>query len=221
MVKILEKSHAIKLREKGHSYQYIAKKIKVSKSTLSSWLSEIPYIPNEETIDRIGKARARAGQVKSQQKISSILNARDVARKDIGILSKRDIFMLGVGLYMGEGTKTQGIVRVINADPRIITFIIKWFKVVCGLQNENFKIRVHLYPDNNIEECLNFWSKTSTIPRTQFLKTQIDFRKDKKKFKRGKLPYGTAHLSVLSNGKKEFGVFLSRRINAWIEMVLK
>src|SRR3989338_5634425 len=76
MVKILEKSHAIKLREKGHSYQYIAKKIKVSKSTLSSWLSEIPYIPNEETIDRIGKARARAGQVKSQQKISSILNAR-------------------------------------------------------------------------------------------------------------------------------------------------
>src|SRR3989338_963966 len=221
MVKIVAKKHAIKLRKQGHSYQYIAEKISVPKSTLSSWLGEIPYVPNKETLERIGKARAMSGQVKSQQKMHSILKAREIAKRDIGVLNKRDLFMLGLGLYIGEGTKTHGIVRVINADPRVIVFVVKWFKIVCGLQNENFKIRIHLYPDNNKEECLNFWSKTSTIPRTQFLKTQVDFRKDKKKLKRGKLPYGTAHLSVLSNGKKEFGVFLSRRINAWIEMVLQ
>jgi hypothetical protein len=46
-------------------------------------------------------------------------------------------------------------------------------------------------------------------------------RKDKKLFKRGKLPYGTAHLAIKSNGEKKFGVFLARKINAWIEKVLE
>ena len=220
MTKVVAKKEATLLRSAGHSYNYIASKVGVSKSTISDWLAKIPYNPNKETIDRIGKARARSGLVKHLQKMASIRRARCLARADISSMNKRDLFMLGLGLYIGEGTKTHGITRVINADPKIIQLAIRWFKEICGVGKKNFRMRIFLYPDNDVEECLNFWSKSSTIPRSQFQKTQIDLRKDKKRFKRGKLPYGTAHLAIRSNGKKEFGVFLARRINAWIEEVL-
>jgi len=209
------------LRKEGHSYNYISQKTGMSKSTLSGWLSSIPYTPNKITIERIGKARAASGRVKAKIKLESMKRAGREAKKEIGELTKRDLFMLGIGIYIGEGAKTFDIVRIINADPKIIKFSVKWFEEVCGLPRENFRIRLHLYPDNNIKQCKKFWSSISEIPENQFQKTHIDERKDKKMFKRGKLPYGTAHLSIRSNGKKEFGVFLARKINAWIGEVLK
>ena len=210
-----------KLRKEGHSYNYISQQTGVSKSTLSGWLSGIPYTPNKITIERIGKARAASGRVKAKQKLDSIEKADAEAKNEIGEIKKRDLFMLGVGIYIGEGTKTNNIVRIINADPKIIKFAVKWFEEICGLSRDNFRIRLHLYPDNNIKKCIQFWSDISGIPLSQFQKTYIDIRKDKKMFKRGKLPYGTAHLSIKSNGKKEFGVFFSRKINGWIKEVLK
>lgn len=210
-----------KLRKDGYSYNYISSKTGVSKSTLSGWLAGVPYQPNQITIEKIGKARAASGHAKARQKLQSFESAERRAKSDIGKISKRDLFMIGIGIYIGEGTKTNDIVRVINADPKIIRFIIGWFEQVCGLVRENFRIRLHLYPDNNIENCIHFWSEISGIPVHQFQKTQIDLRENKKMSKRGKLPHGTAHLSIRSNGKKEFGVFLARRINAWIGEVLK
>ena len=214
------KNKAIELRNEGYSYTGISKKISVAKSTLSDWLSGINYVPNKETLDKIGKARIAANASKRRIKLESIFSAKKQAEIDIGDMTNRDIFMLGIGLYLGEGTKTHNIVRVINSNPKTISLAIRWFREVCGLSVDNFKIRLHLYPDNNVEESIKYWSLQTKIPESYFYKPHIDTRKDKKNFKNSKLPFGTAHLSVKSNGKKEFGVVLSRRINAWIDRVL-
>ena len=79
---------------------------------------------------------------------------------------------------------------------------------------------LHIYPDCDEEKRLQFWSEATTIPRSQFLKTVVDWRKDKKTFKSGKLPHGAAHLRVNSLGEKRFGVFLARKILAWSDEVL-
>ncbi len=215
------REQVFKLREDGYSYNFISEKIGISKSTLSGWLSGVPYTPNKETIARIGKARAASGEWKAKRKLESFEQAARAAKNEIGKITKRDLFMLGIGIYIGEGAKTNDHIRVINADPKIIKFAVGWFEKVCGLSRENFRIRLHLYPDNNIEQCIKFWSGASGIPMNQFQKTHIDIRENKKIFKKGKLPHGTAHLSIRSNGKKEFGVFLARKINAWIGEVLK
>lgn len=221
MAKPLLRDRALELRKQGYSYRHIAEHTNVSKGTLSVWLANVPYIPNAETIEKIGKARAASGLAKHRIKINSLEKAATEAKKDIGHLSRRDLFMVGLGLYVGEGTKTHNIIRVINGNPKIIQFAVKWFQSICGLSVSNFRIRLHLYPDNDITESVRYWSEETSIPETQFYKVQIDTRKDKKAFKRGKLPFGTAHLCVLSNGKKEFGAFLARKINAWIAEVLK
>lgn len=218
---LLLRQQAFNLRARGYSYTYIGEKIKISKSTLSDWLSSVPYSPNKEMLIKLGNARAASGLAKHKLKLQCFKEAGEQARKEIGLLSERDVFMLGIGLYLGEGTKTHDIVRVINANSKVIRFAVRWFQEVCGLPLSNFKLRLHVYPDNNVQKCIQFWSKEVQIPESQFQETQIDFRKDKKRFKRGKLPYGTAHLSIRSGGEKRFGVFLARKINAWIEEVLK
>ena len=81
------------LRKEGHSYNYISQKTGMSKSTLSGWLSSIPYTPNKITIERIGKARAASGRVKAKIKLESMKRAGREAKKEIGELTKRDLFM--------------------------------------------------------------------------------------------------------------------------------
>lgn len=66
-----------------------------------------------------------------------------------------------------------------------------------------------------------YCSKETGIPEGQFGKTQVDKRKNTSMAKRGKLGYGTAHLTVVSNGRKKFEsmALLRRRINAQMDEV--
>lgn len=215
------REHVFSLRKQGYSYNMISERTGVSKGTLSDWLSEMNFVPNNEVIERIGRARTAAVLAQQQRKLKSLALARSMAGRDIQSVSKRDLLMLGLGVYIGEGSKSFGITKVVNSNPKIIRLCLQWFKTVFGLTDRNFRVRIHLYPDNNLKETLHFWSKELKIPLGQFQKTQIDYRTGKKMFKRGKLPHGTAHVTVQSMGRLEHGVFLQRRINAWIEKVLK
>ncbi|HEY4474153.1 MAG TPA: helix-turn-helix transcriptional regulator [Candidatus Paceibacterota bacterium] len=210
------RKQAFELRKKGYSYSYISKHTGLSKSTLSDWLAAELYTPNEETIEKIGKARAISIQKAIQKKQMSFQTAKNIAQKEIKSVSRRDLFMFGLGLYLGEGAKTADIVRVVNADPRVIKISIEWFKLL-GVTTEQFAPRLHLYPDSSIEECLQFWSLETTIPISQFQKSSIDWRTNKKAIKHGKLPYGTLHLGIRALGRPDYGSFFSRKILALIE----
>ena len=214
------KDQAIIYRKRGYSYGMIKERLGTPKSTLSDWLKDTEYSPNKEVIRRIGIARAKSGQLKHEKRIASIKKAKGQAKKDINKLSKRDVFMLGIGLYWGEGAKRSGeTVSLMNCDPKIINTTIKWLQNTCSLKSENFKLTVHAYPDNNINKCIRYWSLETGIPKTQFCKSQIDRRTDKKSKKKNMLPYGTLKIVVRSNGNEDFGVYLHRRIIGWIDAV--
>jgi len=214
------KEKAIDYRKRGYSYNMISEKLGLSKGTLSNWLKEVPYKPNKEALKRIQLAPSKSAEIVHNRKVANIARIKKLAVEDFGKLTKRDLWLLGIGLYLGEGSKLYETIRLINSDPEIIKLAIKWFQEICGLRNENFTPSVHLYPDNDIKETINYWSKITGFPKKQFGKTQIDLRSNKSKKKKRKLPYGTLHLQIRSRGKKEFGVNLHRRIMGWIEAVL-
>lgn len=214
------KDKALFLRKEGYSYKHIAEKTGFSKSTLSDWLGALPYTPNVYTISVIGKARAASGAKKSEIKRASIKAARQEAIKQLGRVTQRDLYMFGLGLYLGEGSKTNSIVRVVNSDPQVIQLAISWF-VSQGIPKKNFFVTLHVYPDSNAEDSLRFWSKITTLPRHQFGKIQVDRRSNKKTSNLGKLPYGTAHMTVRSGGDKKLGAFLARKIQASVDEIAK
>lgn len=214
------KQKAIDLRKDGYSYNYIIKHVPVTKSTLSEWLHDIPFTPNKHTLETIGKARIASGLYHHKMRVKSLEKADELAKKRIFNMSDRDIFMLGLGVYIGEGCKTYNITKVSNSDPKIIKFSSRWFKTCFGIKTEQIKVRLHLYPDNDIDKCTEYWSKMIDVPKNQFYKPSIDRRKNKKNSNRKKLPYGTAHMIVNSLGNKKDGVSLNRYLLALINRVL-
>ena len=218
MAKPLLRKRAIELRDGGFSYSYIQNQVNVSKSTLSLWLRDVSYTPNTETINKI--KRVRANLVDGRKKIKQVSEeeALNLATKDIGKMSGRDLLMIGLGIYMGEGSKTVCL-RLVNSDPTIIKTGIIWFKKTYGLTNKNFVVRVHLYPDCDIELSKKYWSKWTGLPLTQFHPVHVDKRLNKKIRNNRKLLFGTAHVTIRSGNRREFGMLLMRRILNSIDIV--
>jgi len=206
------KEEAIRLRNLGFSYSMISVKTGVSKSTLNYWLRNIPYKPNTIVLRRILEAPLKSAKVLRDKKINNIRIAKEIAIKELGKITKRDLLMMGIGLYIGEGTKNKTqMVRITNSDPKVIKLAIAWLISACGLGIKNLRVAIHTYPDIDIEKTLNYWSNITHIPRDQFRKTQIDTRLNKSKINVGKSLYGTANIIVHSNGQKKFGVFLFKK----------
>ncbi len=214
------KAEAIKLREAGYSYGMINQKLGVPKGTLSEWFKEKPFKPNKEVLRRIQYGPIRSGERSHNQKVAEVARMRGIGRAEIGALTKRDLHMLGLGLYIGEGSKAFEEIQIANANPAVIKFMIRWLKEVFNLAIENITIAIHLYPDSDKEESLRFWQSVTGLPHANFRKTYIDTRENKSKFKNNKLPNGTVYIKVRSNGDPEKGVRLHRRLQGWMEAAL-
>ena len=213
------KGRAANLRRRGWSYNVIARRLGVGKSTLSHWLRDIPYQPNQAVIERVRLGPARSAVTKQRRRLEEINYFRSEGRREIGRLSDRDLLLLGLGLYMGEGSKLYEDVRIVNSDPQVLRVAMEWLRRSCGVPNQNFSVAVHLYPDSSPEASVRYWSRVTGVPQRQFEGVQIDRRLDKSARKRRQLPYGTAHVKVYSRGDHRFGVALHRRIMGWIEAV--
>ena len=214
------RNSAEKLREQGYSYNLINQKLGISKSTMSYWFKDKPYTPNEVVLRRIKNTGAINGIRNHNKRVQEIEMLKEQGIKELGILSERDLWLVGIGLYIGEGAKTTESIRVSNSDPAVIRLAVKWLKEVFKLSNENFVVRLHIYPDTNFKESRIYWQKVTGLSKKNFYRPSIDKRIDKQKSRSGKIPYGTAHVTVVSNGDKEKGVRAFRKMNGWITGVM-
>ena len=175
MARKKDKQKAITMRKQGMSYSQIKDKLKVSKSTLSGWLYDMPLSP-----DRIKELRdfsprriesyRNTMRLKKEARFSTVYKK---VSKDIGSLSKRDLFIAGLFLYWGEGTKNKNAsVEFTNTNPAMIKFFIKWLELL-NIKKERLKIKLHLYSDMNVKKGIAFWSKELKIPISQFSKPYI------------------------------------------------
>ena len=213
------KWRAVDLRRRGWSYKIISSRLGVAKSTLSHWLREVPYQPNQTIIERIRLGPAHAAVTKQRRRAKQIELLRAEGCREIGRLSARDLLFFGLGLYLGEGTKLYEEVRLINADPRAIKVAMRWLRKACRVPEKNFV--VHAYPDTSPAAAVRYWAKLTGVPPGQFERVQIDRRLNKSAKKHRRLPYGTAHIRVCSRGNPRFGVALHRRIMGWMDAAFR
>jgi len=115
--------------------------------------------------------------------------------------TKKDIelFNLGVGLFLGEGTKKNKFnVIVTNSDYRILQLYLKFLREICGAEETKIKAALNIFDDINPKKALNFWSKMTEIPTSRFGKTII--RKSRGGSYKNKSVYGTLTI-YLANTK--------------------
>src|SRR3990167_6160454 len=205
MSKQLLKSEAILLRQKGYSYELIKQSIGVSKSTLCDWLRNIPFKPNSTTLERMNRGRIKSIVTLKRLRLERIKFARDTSKLELGKITKRDLMMVGIGLYIGEGGKyDKGCIQFSNSDPRVIKLAMNWFTIALRIPIIKFRGIIHIYPDIDTKTALNYWSKLTKIPKNQFNKTYVDLRTNKSIKNKRKLLFGTLHIRIKALDNKDF-----------------
>ena len=170
-----KKSEAIRMRKEGASYSQIKDKLKVSKSSLSLWLHDMP-LPEKrlrELRDWNAVRIERFSNTMRRKREDRWAEVRKRAKKDMGSLSRRELLIAGLFLYWGEGGKTMlASTSVSNTDPAMLRFFIRWLELL-GVSKNRLRVHIHLYADMDIKEELQFWSKALNLPSTSFTKPYI------------------------------------------------
>jgi transcriptional regulator with XRE-family HTH domain len=170
-----DKQKALVMRKKGMSYNQIKEKLDVSKSTLSGWLSDFPLSEKRirELRDNNPIRIEHYRNTMRKKKEIKLLEAYNKVSENIYTLNKREIFLTGLFLYWGEGSKTRTAVSALsNTDPAVLMFYIKWLKNF-GVKKKNLKAKLQLYQDMNVKNLTKYWSRKLRIPVSSFNKPYV------------------------------------------------
>lgn len=138
--------------------------------------------------------------------------------REIASLSHRDLFILGIALYWGEGYKSGNKeCGLTNSDPVIIQAFIFWLKKIYSVQEKDLILRVSLNESHRGRVSLveQYWSRVTNIPPSQFTKTSLIRSRSKKTFSNLDVHFGTLRVKVRR------GTSLRRRIMGSIERLRK
>ncbi len=173
--RLKDKEKAREMRADGKSYSEIKNVLRVSKSSLSVWLRDMPLSAEQMRMvrdfnpRRIERYRATM-EAKRQMRLE---RAYEKAAQNIGTMSEREIFLAGLFLYWGEGAKTmRGTLMVSNTDPDALRFFLRWLDYF-GVDRSRVRIKLQLYVDMNIRKETGFWAKTLGVSTSQFRKPYI------------------------------------------------
>jgi hypothetical protein len=215
-MKVLEKERARKLREKGLSINQIVKETGFSKASVSLWVRDI-FLTKEQRKGLSEKGRSlesierrRAARIFNEDKKRKFIT--NEAKRDFKKVTLNDLKLIGIILYLGEGSKNKrGTVAVTNSDPSVIKIMMRFFREICKVPESKFRGYIHTFQYADVKKTEKYWSQITGIPSKQFYKTYIKPSSVSKQ-KRKTLPFGTFDLSV--NNTK---LFLT--IMGWIERI--
>jgi hypothetical protein len=215
-MKVKEKKLARKLRKIGYSLNEICKKAGLAKSSVSLWVRDIELTPKQKK--RLSE-KGVSKEIIEKQRITRLTreNARrqiivDRAKKEINNLSKKELKLIGIALYWGEGAKTlRSGVQFSNSDSKTIQVMMQFFRKCCKVPETKFRGHIYLHPHLNTKKAEKYWSNIAGIPLNQFYKTSKQQSRASKK-RRDTLPYGTFCIQICNTE-----LFL--KIKGWIEKI--
>ena len=204
MAKSNERNKAIKLLQKGESIKEIAKKIGVSKSSVSIWCRDVILTKaqvkklHESMIKGSYAGRMKGARMQYERRLKVIEAAEIHGRAEIENLSTRDLLISFISLYWGEGSKKSRQFAINNSDSDMVRFIIKALRRLWGIKKERFVLTIGINEVHRKRNraVINYWSKITGMPKDQFRKTIFIKAKNKKHYDNFKTHYGTLTVKV-------------------------
>lgn len=165
--KTWEREQARRRRSEGATLTQIADELGVSKGSVSMWCRDVEFEPTPRLRGHPSQREhpARAVRLRDAEV------ARDEAETIVGSINERDLLMYGLGLYHGEGAKTQRMVKLTNTSPTLLAVFVTWLRRFFAVDEKRLRVRLHLH--DQIDECtaVAFWSHVLGIPADQFHQT--------------------------------------------------
>jgi len=214
MAKSKEKIQARKLRKRGESIKGISKKLSVSRGTASLWCRDITL--SQDQIQRLHMRQIRGGyagrlkgaRIQHERRIERIEKHRKAAKKILRNFSQREFLFAGAALYWGEGGKTDTRVRISNSDPKLISFMMKWFRDIMSITDDrfNFFVIINEIHKHRIWEIEQFWVGVVRCPSGQFWKPAFIRSKNKKIYQNSEKYFGTLHIEIRKSVEEKYRI---------------
>jgi transposase len=165
-------AEARRLREQGLSYNQIAVRLGVSKSSISLWIRDMPR-PSRLSPAEMNKKRADSVRRFWERQYANRDEFRAAAAREIGELTDREILIAGAIAYWCEGTKTKPHrpngprVTFINSDPNLIRFFLRFLEIA-AIDRTDLIFRVHIHESADPEAAQRFWKQLTGATDDQF-----------------------------------------------------
>lgn len=175
--KVQLKTKAVELRKMGNSYKDILSQISVAKSTLSSWLKDLPVTPEEKKLLRertdsnISKGRIKSATANRRNRLERERKLFDQAKIEFETFKQDPMFFVGVGLYWAEGSKRTSTFQFMNSDPEMIVFMLRWCSLFFTKEKNNLYLRLYTHKIFQNEKFEEYWSNVTGISLNKFNKT--------------------------------------------------
>lgn len=193
-----EKKLAIELRKEGKSYNEITRLISVSKGTLNNWLKGIEL--TEEQIHHLTN-KSRSGTRNGIRRKEIWEEKRQTLKDSYCPPIHNPKFMIGLGLYWGEGSKySKTCTAMSSSDWIMLKAFTNWVNDFFPDDFSRFSVGIgHYYPERD-DEIKRFWSEKLGIDLSNFIKSTFSVSKSSQRKKGNTLPYGTAQIRVAGEG---------------------
>jgi transcriptional regulator with XRE-family HTH domain len=209
-MKSAERDQALDLRIRNQlGYSEIAKRLHVSKSTLSRWLADLPL--SDERILELRRAGWSRGEAK-RERFRNTMRAKRARleqevytqqKKVFAHISEGSLFIAGLMLYVAEGDKKSSAdIAFTNTDPMLVSFFAWWIVRFLKLPKEKLRIQLHLYENMDVKAEELFWRKQLGLTQAQLWKSQIRPLRLKSFSYRESFRHGTCKLYIGSVPKK-------------------
>lgn len=134
------------------------------------------------------RSRSNAVRIKHHKKLNSF--SCSIVKKIPKELNT--LYIAGLALYWGEGSKSGNTIAIANSDPALIVMFLTFLRKICKVDETRLHILVHYYSDQKEKDLINFWSKITKINRSQFYISTL--HKEKTKHSTKRLKFGTISL---------------------------
>jgi predicted transcriptional regulator len=214
MAKTKEKNVATSLRRKGMSIKDISKTLHVSRSSVSVWCSNILLTKKQEEslrekmISAGHKGRLLGAEKQKKKREEIIQKYKEEGLKNIQDIDSRDLLMIGIGLYLGEGNKTGNKFQFTNSNPDIICIMLLWLTKIFKIKKSHIVLNVlingiHVKRELRVRR---FWSQITNIPEKQFNKTIFIKSKNKKMYENFSNHFGTLVIRVRKSSLLQYKI---------------
>ncbi|QCX77106.1 hypothetical protein C9F11_17250 [Streptomyces sp. YIM 121038] len=172
------KEKARELRLQGWTYDKIKAELGCSKSSVSLWVRDLPTPERRQrTREEASAIAKRSWEPKLRLREEERQRTKKAAMDEVGQLTDRELFLIGVGLYWAEGTKSKPYKRrervtFVNSDPGMVKIFLSWLDLL-NVERENVRFYVMIHETADVPGAERYWANLVGADRCAFNKTTI------------------------------------------------
>ncbi|MFJ2825052.1 hypothetical protein ACIO7M_28660 [Streptomyces toxytricini] len=171
------RARARELRLQGMTYDRIQLELGCSKSSISLWVRDLPKPDRTRTPQEASAIARRGWEQRLELREAERQQTKQDAAAQVGRLTERELFLIGVGLYWSEGQKSKPHARrervmFVNSDPNMVKVFQAWLDLL-KVARERIRYRVMIHTSGDVQGAEQYWADLLEVPASHFQPTTL------------------------------------------------